>query len=301
MLFFLSLTLSGFFSLTQITFAQEATEEPSILPEVTEESPPQDHHILERPIALRESKVHWADRTYPYGSTRFGTLQSHLGVDFTNNRFTPVEASADGEVIFAGNDSETLIGPQHNFYGNVVILAHEIETHDGLQLFTLYGHLEEVLITEGTEVVAGDRLGTVGSSGIAIGAHLHFEVRAGSPFDFTATRNPELWLQHYINHGTLAGRVVDLDGNMIPDQEILVRADGFQRDVFTYNADMVNSDPVWQENFLLGDVPAGEYVVTIRGQGGSFLYRNTVVIHPYETTWLEIVIALPVVEEVEGE
>lgn len=247
-----------------------------------------EHHVLKRPVALVEGNVHWVDRTYPYGGTQLGRREVHLGVEFVNKRYTPVLSSLDGEVVFAGTDDEIPIGPYINYYGYVIVIAHELDTLDGLQIFTLYGHLDRVEVEAGQKVATGDRIGRVGSSGIAVGAHLHFEVRAGEPFDYQATRNPELWLQYYVDHGMIAGYVHNAEGDPIYDQRIVVRAENFTREIFTYASDRVNSDGTWQENFTIGDLPDGDYEVVILNDRGLVVYRNSVTVEAYKTTFLDI-------------
>ena len=53
---------------------------------------------------------------------------------------------------------------------------HVIIDHDG-GLSSLYGHLNSVLVESGDVVLAGEVIGTVGSTGNATGPHLHFEIR----------------------------------------------------------------------------------------------------------------------------
>jgi len=48
---------------------------------------------------------------------------------------------------------------------------------DGGGLSTLYGHLDSVAVTAGDDVLAGEVIGTLGSTGNSTGPHLHFEVR----------------------------------------------------------------------------------------------------------------------------
>lgn len=62
-------------------------------------------------------------------------------------------------------------------YGNYVVIEH-IAT-DGTIFYTLYGHMKEgsIMVAEGTEVKAGQVLGTMGSTGNSTGPHLHFEIR----------------------------------------------------------------------------------------------------------------------------
>lgn len=87
----------------------------------------------------------------------------HAGVDVTLPAGTPVVAIADGVVAFAG---------EQFFGGNSVVLDH------GGGVFSVYYHLQEYSVSEGEEVVRGERIGAVGESGRATGPHLHFSVRA---------------------------------------------------------------------------------------------------------------------------
>ena len=268
----------------ELVSTPEATAEPKIEAPIEKT----EHHVLKRPIKLSADLIHWVDRTYPYGSTFWETREVHLGVEFVNPRFTPVYAAEAGRVVFAGSDSEFPIGPYENYYGVVVIIAHDIASLDGMQVFTLYGHLDRAEVEAGEEVTIGQRIGRVGSSGIAIGAHLHFEVRVDMPFDYRLTRNPELWLQNYVDHGLIAGYIHDAEGNPIYGQRIVVRSETVNREVFTYGSDRVNSDPVWQENFIVGDLPADEYEIVMLNSRGLVVYRERFVVEAYKTTFVDI-------------
>lgn len=251
---------------------------------------PAEHNILHRPIELSSEYTHWVDRTYAYGSTQLRTRAVHLGVEFVNARNTPVYAAKAGVVVFAGADSATLLGPQLNYYGNVVVLAHNLYSLAGRQIFTLYGHLEAITVEAGQQVDDLDRLGRIGSSGVAIGPHLHFEVRVDDPFDYRMTRNPELWLQHYVDRGMIIGAVRDAAGEPIFGKRVAVRSVETNRDVFTYGSDAVNADPVWRENFSLGDLPAGEYQLVVLDDSGTVAYDTIVTVEPYRTTFVDIVL-----------
>jgi murein DD-endopeptidase MepM/ murein hydrolase activator NlpD len=62
-------------------------------------------------------------------------------------------------------------------YGQYVVVSHP----NGTQ--TLYAHLSNVIVSQGTSVSQGQVIGYSGSSGRSTGAHLHFEVRgAKNPF-----------------------------------------------------------------------------------------------------------------------
>ena len=96
-----------------------------------------------------------------------GKMRFHKGVDIAAPAGTPVVAALPGKVISAGNEGG---------YGKTVLVEHD----NGLR--TRYGHLASINVRVGDKVTSEDMLGTVGSTGRATGAHLHFEVtRMGQP------------------------------------------------------------------------------------------------------------------------
>lgn len=247
-----------------------------------------EHNVLRRPVEIADDRVHWIDRTYAYGSTQFDRRPVHLGVEFVNERNTPVFAAKRGRVVFAGDDSEVMLGPQLDYYGNVVVLAHDLFSLAGQRVFSLYGHLELVEVEAGQEVEDQARIGRVGSSGVAIGPHLHFEVRVGNPFDHRQTRNPELWLQHYVNHGMVVGSLRNQAGEPLLGRRLTLWSEQERRDVFSYGGDEVNSDPVWRENFTAGDLPEGEYEIVVSDETGLVLHQEVVQVEAYRATVVEI-------------
>jgi hypothetical protein len=236
-----------------------------------------------------------ADGTYLFGSTQAGLRQAHFGVDFFNPQGTAVLAAGAGTVVFAGPDDQTGFGPQTGFYGNLVVLEHD--PYRGQRVFTLYGHLNTVVVNAGRAVRAGDLLGEVGQTGIAIGPHLHFEVRIDANAYANAV-NPELWLQPFISlgrpWGTIAGRVMTADGQRLPGISVIVRplevvdavADRF---LATYGDDN-RGDPILDENFAVGDLPPGRYRIGVNAR--SSVTRD-IVVEPGQLTFVNFVVEEP--------
>lgn len=114
------------------------------------------------------------DVTSPFGYRMHPVVKRvlfHKGIDLAAPKGTPVKSSGPGVVEFAGNLPLT---------GLTVIVAHS----GSIQ--TLYAHLEEILVTEGTLVDQGACIGLVGSTGRSTGDHLHFQVnRNGHAIDPT--------------------------------------------------------------------------------------------------------------------
>ncbi len=89
----------------------------------------------------------------------------HSGLDMTARPGTPVYATGDGIVRVAGRNPEGYSG-----YGVVAIVDH------GYGFQTLYAHMQGVNVRPGQRVSRGQQIGTVGSSGMSSGSHLHYEV-----------------------------------------------------------------------------------------------------------------------------
>lgn len=231
--------------------------------------PPPPYLTFRRPFAATHAVE--GSRYYPYGTRGRGEYLLHHGVDIGNAHGTPVLAVAPGEVVHAGDDMRQPWGPMTNFYGNLVVVRHAVEV-DGVPLSTLYGHLSQVTVATGQQVAAGDVLGQVGMTGIALGPHLHLEVRAGDPRDYQATRNPELFLVPIAGRGTLVGRVRGSDGALAPTTRVaLFRQDGagstYYAEATTYPLDLVNSSSALGENVVFADLPEGAY--TVQAQVGG--------------------------------
>lgn len=86
----------------------------------------------------------------------------HKGIDIGAKAGTPIYAVLSGTVVFAGYQGA---------YGNVIVLEHPDF------VMTVYSHNEQNLVNVGDTVNQGQQIATVGSTGNATGAHLHFEYR----------------------------------------------------------------------------------------------------------------------------
>lgn len=91
----------------------------------------------------------------------YKTSKMHTGMDFTAPRGTAIYATGNGRVKFAAANSG---------YGNHVIIDH------GYGYETLYAHMTNFSVKVGQTVTRGQKIGTVGSSGISTSPHLHYEV-----------------------------------------------------------------------------------------------------------------------------
>ena len=95
-----------------------------------------------------------------------GQWYLHKGVDLAYGYGVPIIATANGKVIEADYDEGN--------YGNYVKIRHKYG------FYTKYGHMQRLYVKTGQEISQGDVLGTMGSTGLSTGPHLHYEVQIGS-------------------------------------------------------------------------------------------------------------------------
>ena len=264
-----------------------ATPAPTFTPPALPRTPDWEHYWLRRPVS-EESTV-WTDKAYPYGSTRGGELRAHHGVEFNVPAGTQVMATASGTIVTAGSDDIDLLGAENDFYGNVVVIQHDTALASQ-PVFTLYGHLSEILVEVGDKVNALDVIALSGASGVADGAHLHFEVRLGAN-SYDNTRNPLLWLYPFPDRGVVAGLVTYPDGAPAPNVPLTLRridAPSPYASTTSYADRTVNPDDAWEENFALDDIYAGYYELT--AGTGEDKVKLEFWVYPYQTSFIDIVL-----------
>ena len=103
-----------------------------------------------------------------------GKREFHKGMDIANQHGTPIVATADGIISFAGDDGA---------FGTVVIIDH------GYGLNTRYAHLDNSIKNKGDLAHRGETIGYMGNTGRSTGPHVHYEVHLnGVPI------NPEKYI-----------------------------------------------------------------------------------------------------------
>ncbi|WP_259068577.1 peptidoglycan DD-metalloendopeptidase family protein [Mucilaginibacter sp. X4EP1] len=114
-------------------------------------------------------------RSDPFNSA---SAEFHPGIDFRGAKGDEAHCTANGRVVFAG---------WYGGYGNCVRIAHANNYE------TLYGHLSRITVKVGQDVVVGQKIGEVGSTGHSTGAHLHYEIRLNgkpvNPIKFLTLNN----------------------------------------------------------------------------------------------------------------
>lgn len=86
----------------------------------------------------------------------------HTGIDFTAPHGTPIQATGKGRVVQAGNKGDG--------YGKAVMIDH------GYGYRSFYAHMSRIDVKVGDEVIRGQQIGLIGSTGTSTGAHLHYEI-----------------------------------------------------------------------------------------------------------------------------
>ncbi len=92
----------------------------------------------------------------------YKTQEFHPGMDFAAEQGTPIYSTGDGVVETADNLAQG--------YGNHVIINH------GFGYQSLYGHMSKIKARVGQNVLRGELIGYVGSTGLSTAPHVHYEV-----------------------------------------------------------------------------------------------------------------------------
>ena len=110
----------------------------------------------------------WISSKFGYRTSPFtGLREFHQGLDIATRAGTPIIATADGVVIFAGTKG---------LMGKLIVIDH------GYGMVTRYAHIHKMLKKRGDAVKKGDTIALVGNTGRSTGSHLHYEVHLnGTP------------------------------------------------------------------------------------------------------------------------
>ncbi len=134
-------------------------------------------HALDSSLELLQGHAEWVKhiptspliespaiiiRGFGYSPDPFtGRKSFHAGIDFADKLGTAFFSPGDGLVTAVARD---------NIWGLYIQIDH------GKQVETLYAHLQDAAVNVGQLVLRGQKLGTVGNSGITTGSHLHYEL-----------------------------------------------------------------------------------------------------------------------------
>ena len=116
-------------------------------------------------VPVRKPVIGDVDMSSPFGMRMDPFMKGpaiHAGIDLRGDSGDPVRVTANGTVTTAG---------WNGGYGNMV------EVNHGNGLSTRYGHMSKIEVKVGQNVVIGQTLGRIGSTGRSTGPHLHYETR----------------------------------------------------------------------------------------------------------------------------
>ena len=133
-------------------------------------------------------KAQFGDRRTYYLNGKEIDKQVHLGYDFASVAHDTIPAGNHGTVVFTG---------YNGIYGNLVILEH------GLGLNSIYSHMSEIFVNEGDVVEKGQALGLTGTTGLAVGDHVHFGVYVGG-----IAVQPKEWIDPKWIRNNISARLV---------------------------------------------------------------------------------------------
>lgn len=106
------------------------------------------------------------EASYDLVSQKYWLHGGHEGVDLQATEGSPILAALKGRISH---------GPPGTAYGKYVRVVSQVEGVG--QVTLLYGHLREILVSDGSTVPAGEVIGLAGRTGQATGPHLHLGMR----------------------------------------------------------------------------------------------------------------------------
>ncbi len=115
--------------------------------------PVRDEFRLSSPFGVR--------RTYQYSTGR-SSISFHWGMDL---------AAPEGTALYAPASGTVLLAKERVVSGNTVMIEHLPG------VISIYYHMQSLSVQTGQVLKAGDTLGTLGTTGLSTGPHLHWEVR----------------------------------------------------------------------------------------------------------------------------
>ena len=119
--------------------------------------------FLKSPLPFSRITSGFSMRVHPIS----GKWKQHKGIDFAAPEGTPIRATGEGVIDFAG---------KRGGYGNMVVIRH------GRVYSTAYAHMSRIApgMRKGTRIAQGELIGYVGSTGWSSGPHLHYEFRVNN-------------------------------------------------------------------------------------------------------------------------
>lgn len=227
----------------------------------------------------------YANPRYLYGEES-GQDPSQKSSDLVCPTGTPVKAALAGQVISLDmRDITTDLYPYKNYVAIESYLPKSLLSDTPVYIYHIYYRLEDINVEVGEKVKTGDIIGVTGDRKNEE-RQFRFEVRLGEN-DPNRNINPELlYKPAFPESGIILGNIVDAGGNNF--RSIIIRGAkkvSGVRSSYGYSMSYghnCNGNPIWGENFAIGDVAPGEYTLSIEYQ--RKVEKATVTVEPGKVT-----------------
>lgn len=162
--------MAGEFDTEDLTFSAET--QALLAPEISDA----ENARMNEVFAVYSPQQLWSGPfAMPWGgpiTSEFGTRRNYQGTVQSFHTGLDIDGEA-GDVIAACADGVVILAEKLQVRGNAVIINH------GAGVMSGYYHLDSIDVKEGQIVHQGDQIGTMGTTGLSTGSHLHWEVRVG--------------------------------------------------------------------------------------------------------------------------